>query len=38
MRRTLRRIGLFFLVIWGAATLNFFLPRLAPGDPVRDVG
>lgn len=36
MRRTLRRIGLFFLVIWGAATLNFFLPRLAPGDPVRE--
>ncbi len=36
MRRTLRRIGLFFLVIFGAATLNFFLPRLAPGDPVRE--
>jgi peptide/nickel transport system permease protein len=24
------------VVIWGAATLNFFLPRLAPGDPVRE--
>lgn len=36
MRRVLRRIGLFFLVVWGAATLNFFLPRLAPGDPVRE--
>lgn len=32
----LRRIGLFFLVVWGAATLNFFLPRLAPGDPIRE--
>jgi peptide/nickel transport system permease protein len=36
MSRTLRRIGLFVLVVWGAATLNFFLPRLAPGDPVRE--
>lgn len=35
MRRVLARIGLFLLVVWGAATLNFFLPRLAPGDPVR---
>lgn len=31
----LQRLGLFFVVVWGAATLNFFLPRLAPGDPVR---
>lgn len=31
-----RRVGLFFLVIWGAATLNFFLPRLAPGDPIAE--
>jgi peptide/nickel transport system permease protein len=31
----LQRLGLFFVVIWGAASLNFFLPRLAPGDPVR---
>lgn len=23
-------------MVWGAATLNFFLPRLAPGDPVRE--
>jgi peptide/nickel transport system permease protein len=30
-----RRIGLFFVALWGAATLNFFIPRLAPGDPVR---
>ncbi|MFZ0216250.1 MAG: ABC transporter permease [Candidatus Dormiibacterota bacterium] len=32
--RLARRIGLFLLTIWGAATLNFFVPRLAPGDPV----
>jgi len=32
----LRRILLFFVVIWVAASLNFFLPRLASGrDPVR---
>lgn len=31
-----RRILLFFVVIWVAASLNFFLPRLASGrDPVR---
>jgi peptide/nickel transport system permease protein len=30
-----RRIGVFFLTIWLAATLNFFLPRLGGGDPVR---
>jgi peptide/nickel transport system permease protein len=32
----LRRILTFFAVIWVAASLNFFLPRLASGrDPVR---
>ncbi|HLH73598.1 MAG TPA: ABC transporter permease [Chloroflexota bacterium] len=31
-----KRIGLFFVVLWGAATLNFIIPRLAPGDPVRE--
>jgi len=35
LKYVLQRIGLFFVVVWGAATLNFFLPRLAPGDPVR---
>lgn len=29
-----RRIFVFFLVMWGAATINFLLPRLAPGDPI----
>lgn len=31
-----KRIAQFFIVLWGAATLNFFLPRLAPGNPVRE--
>lgn len=32
----LKRIGVFVLVLYGAATLNFFLPRLAPGNPIRE--
>jgi peptide/nickel transport system permease protein len=31
-----RRIIQFVIVLWGAATLNFILPRLAPGNPVRE--
>ena len=31
----LRRIGMFLLIAWLAATLNFFLPRLTGQDPVR---
>lgn len=31
-----RRIAQFLIVLWAAATLNFFLPRLAPGNPVRE--
>ena len=33
MRHVLRRLGIYLLAIWAALTLNFFLPRLAPGDP-----
>src|SRR5260221_12757695 len=32
-----KRIGLFFLTIWAASTLNFLIPRLSPGDPVAGV-
>ncbi|MDP9021583.1 MAG: ABC transporter permease [Actinomycetota bacterium] len=32
--RALRRAGQYALVLWVAATLNFALPHLAPGDPV----
>jgi peptide/nickel transport system permease protein len=30
-----RRVGVFLLIAWLAATLNFFLPRLTGQDPVR---
>jgi peptide/nickel transport system permease protein len=30
-----RRVGVFLLITWLAATLNFFLPRLTSQDPVR---
>jgi peptide/nickel transport system permease protein len=33
MRFALRRLGFFALTIWAALTLNFFLPRLMPGNP-----
>jgi peptide/nickel transport system permease protein len=31
-----RRLLQFGFVLWGAATLNFLIPRLAPGNPVRE--
>lgn len=31
-----RRMIQFLFVLWAAATINFLLPRLAPGNPVRD--
>src|SRR5262249_59537496 len=31
----LKRLGVFVLIVWLAATLNFFLPRLSGQDPVR---
>ncbi|MEA2594711.1 MAG: peptide/nickel transport system permease protein [Thermomicrobiales bacterium] len=30
-----RRLLLFFVVLWAAATLNFFLPRIAGQNPIR---
>ncbi len=30
----LRRLGVFFLTIWLAASIIFIIPRLAPGDPI----
>jgi peptide/nickel transport system permease protein len=37
MRRSyvVGRLLQFVVILWGAATLNFFIPRMAPGDPVR---
>lgn len=34
MRFILRRLGFFLLTLWAALTLNFFIPRFMPGDPV----
>jgi peptide/nickel transport system permease protein len=34
-RYLVRRVGVFLLIAWLAATLNFFLPRLTGQDPVR---
>jgi peptide/nickel transport system permease protein len=31
-----RRLGVFLLVIWAAATINFAIPRLSPADPVKE--
>src|SRR5215469_14126081 len=33
---TIKRLFQFVIVLWGAATLNFLLPRIAPGNPVRE--
>ena len=33
MRYLLGRLGFYLLAGWAALTLNFFLPRLMPGDP-----
>ncbi len=33
MRFALRRLAFFVLTLWAAVTLNFFLPRLMPGNP-----
>jgi peptide/nickel transport system permease protein len=33
MRYVLRRAGFFLLTLWAALTLNFFLPRMMPGNP-----
>lgn len=33
-RRLAGRIGQYILVLWVALTLNFLLPRVAPGDPI----
>jgi peptide/nickel transport system permease protein len=34
MRAVLGRLGFYLLAAWAALTLNFFIPRMMPGDPV----
>lgn len=35
MRYLLQRIAFYILTVWAAITLNFFIPRMIPGDPVK---
>ena len=37
MRHVFRRVGIYLLAIWAALTVNFFLPRIAPGNPAEVV-
>lgn len=37
MRFILRRLGFYLLAAWASLTINFFLPRLAPGDPASTI-
>jgi peptide/nickel transport system permease protein len=32
----LRRVGVFLVVVWAAATVNFAIPRLSPADPIKE--
>ena len=33
MRYFARKFGFFLATLWAVVTLNFFIPRLQPGDP-----
>ncbi len=33
MKHLLRRIGFYLVALWASITINFVIPRLAPGDP-----
>ncbi len=35
MRRLIRRFCFYLAAAWASITLNFFIPRLAPGDPAQ---
>ncbi len=37
MRYLLQRLGFYLLTAWAAITINFFIPRLMPGDPVQSL-
>ncbi len=37
MKHLLRRVAFYLFTAWAAITLNFFIPRLIPGDPVRSM-
>jgi peptide/nickel transport system permease protein len=33
VKHLLRRIGFYLVALWASTTINFLIPRLAPGDP-----
>jgi peptide/nickel transport system permease protein len=35
MRYLIRRLGFFVLTLWAALTINFFIPRFMPGNPLQ---
>lgn len=35
MRHVIRRVLFYLAAIWASVTLNFFIPRMAPGDPAQ---
>jgi peptide/nickel transport system permease protein len=35
MRFLVRRVGFYVVTAWAAVTINFFIPRMIPGDPVQ---
>lgn len=37
MKYLLRRAAFYLITAWAAITLNFFIPRMLPGDPVRSL-
>jgi len=37
MRFILRRLGFYLMAAWASLTINFFLPRLIPGDPASTI-
>ncbi|MCU0493154.1 MAG: ABC transporter permease [Chloroflexaceae bacterium] len=36
LRIILKRIGFLVLVVWAAATITFFIPRISPRNPIRE--
>ncbi|MDT8911242.1 ABC transporter permease [Amycolatopsis sp. PS_44_ISF1] len=37
MRYLLQRLGFYVFTAWAAVTINFFIPRMIPGDPVQSL-
>src|SRR5690349_2187892 len=37
MKYLTRRLGFYLVALWASMTINFFLPRLLPGDPAATI-